>query len=137
MTMGCPEERHRSLSRGSISAFVVCLASTFVVVAGLAVDSGRLVAARIAVADHAENAARIAVQQVRGLRAGERTVDAVAARAAALQYLARFELTGDIGIDLHSVTVTTRIVETMTLLRLVGIESRTVSATRRAELVDR
>jgi hypothetical protein len=44
---------------------------------------------------------------------------------------------GKIDIDPFSVTVSTRLVETMTLLRLVGIESHTVSATRRAVLVDR
>lgn len=127
--------RDRS-SKGSISAFVVCLASTFVVVAGLAVDSGRLVAARIAVADHAENAARVAVQQVRGIRSGQRSIDPGPARAAAANYLARFGLAGDIRVDVLSVTVTTRMVETMTLLRLVGVETRTVSATRRAALAD-
>jgi hypothetical protein len=125
-----------SIDKGSVSAFVVCLALTFVIVAGLAVDSGRLVASRIAVADHAENAARGAVQHVRGLRSGEKSIDPVAARRAASRYLAQFGLVGDILIEPLAVTVTTRFVETMTLLRLVGIESHTVSATRRAALVD-
>jgi hypothetical protein len=128
---------HVPVDKGSVSAFVVCLASTFLVVAGLAVDSGRLVASRIAVADHAENAARVAVQHVRGIRSGEKSIDPVQARRAAARYLAQFGLVGKIDIDPFSVTVSTRLVETMTLLRLVGIESHTVSATRRAVLVDR
>jgi Flp pilus assembly protein TadG len=44
--------------RGSITAFVAVLAITFIACAGLAVDGGRLVAARVQLADHAENAAR-------------------------------------------------------------------------------
>ncbi|MFM8857545.1 MAG: hypothetical protein ACKOI2_10165 [Actinomycetota bacterium] len=122
---------------GSISAFVVCLAMTFIVTAGLAVDSGRLVEARISAGDHAENAARVAVQQVRGIRSGERTVDPVRARRAAVQYLAQFALTGDIRIESKSVTVRVRLIKDMTLLRLVGIARRQVSAERRAELRDR
>ncbi|MEN9802212.1 MAG: hypothetical protein RLZ37_1337 [Actinomycetota bacterium] len=125
------------IDRGSISAFVVCLAMTFIVTAGLAVDSGRLVEARISAGDHAENAARVAVQQVRGIRSGERTVDSVRARRAAVQYLSQFALAGDIRVESKSVTVTVRLVKDMTLLRLVGIARRQVSAERRAELTDR
>lgn len=125
------------VDRGSITAFVVCLAMTFIVTAGLAVDSGRLVEARIAAADHAENAARVAVQQVGGIRTGERTVDPVRARRAAGQYLAQFALTGDIRIEPKSVTVTVRLTKDMTLLRLAGVSRRQVSAERRAELIDR
>lgn len=125
--------RHRD--PGSVSAFVVCLASTFIVVAGLAVDSGRVVAARITVADHAENAARVAAQQVRGIRSGEWFIDPVEARRTASRYLSQFGLVGEIHVDATSVTVSTFVEEQMTLLRLVGIESRTVRATRRADLV--
>lgn len=126
----------RERDRGTLSAFVVCLASTFLVVAGLAVDSGRTVATRIEAADHAENAARVGVQQVIGLRSGERIIDPVSARQAVFGYLARFDVSGDVHVEERSVTVTVRIIEKMTLLRLVGIGSRAVSATRRAGLTD-
>lgn len=125
------------VDRGSISAFVVCLAMTFIVTAGLAVDSGRLVEARISAGDHAENAARVAVQQVSGIRSGERSVDPVRARRAAAQYLSQFGLAGSIRIESKSVTVTVRLTKDMTLLRLVGIARRQISAERRAELTDR
>lgn len=131
------ENRKEKSDRGSVSAFVVCLAATFIVVAGLAVDSGRLVAARIEVADHAENAARVAIQQMSGIRSGERIVDPVRSRRAVAQYLGRFGLTGEALVEPRSVTVTVRTTETMTLLRLVGIDRRQVSATRRAEVTDR
>jgi hypothetical protein len=129
--------RSNRIDRGSISAFVVCLAMTFIVTAGLAVDSGRLVEARISAGDHAENAARVAVQQVTGIRSGERTVDPVRARRAAVQYLSQFALAGDVRVESKSVTVTVRLVKDMTLLRLVGVARRQVSAERRAELTDR
>lgn len=129
---------HRgSNDSGSMSAFVVCLAATFIVVAGLAVDSGRLVASHIAVSDHAENAARIAAQQVGGIRSGERVIDPVRARAAASRYLLRFGLVGEVRVVSNVVQVTIRMVEPMTLLRLVGVRERWVSATRRAEVTDR
>ncbi len=123
--------------RGSIAAFVVCLAFTFVGVAGLAVDSGRLVATHIAAADHAENAARVAAQQVRGIRSGERTLDPDRARSAAARYLLRFGLSGDVRVDAVTVVVTVRMTGSMTLLRVIGVRDRSVSATRRAELTDR
>ena len=44
--------------RGVVTAFVLGLVLAFVVLAGLAVDSGRLVAAHVTAGDHAENAAR-------------------------------------------------------------------------------
>lgn len=129
--------RRSGLDRGSISAFVVCLAMTFIVVAGLAVDSGRVVATRIDVADHAENAARVAVQQLRGIRSGERVIDPVRARRAATQYLSGFGLAGEVSVEPKSVTVTIQATQSMTLLRLVGIEHQQVSATRRAVVTDR
>lgn len=132
------EMRHTKYrDRGIVSAFVVCLVATFVVAAGLAVDSGRLVASRITIADHAENAARVAAQQASGLRSGERILDPDRARRAALEYLARFGLEGEVIVDARSVVVSAETTEKMTLLRLVGIESRIVAATRRAELADR
>lgn len=122
--------------KGSVSAFVVCLALTFVIVAGLAIDSGRMVASHIAAADHAENAARVAAQQVGGIRSGERTLDPIRARSAAARYLSRFAVNGEIRIDPTSVVVTVRMVASTTLLRLIGIRDRHVSATRRAGLAD-
>lgn len=95
-----------------------------------------MVAARIEVADHAENAARIGAQQVTGIRSGERFIDAPRARAAALGYLRRFDVDGDVRVEPGSVTVTARRIEKTTLLRLVGVTEQSLSATRRAELRD-
>lgn len=127
-------ERVGLRDRGSISVFVVGLVLSFLVAAGLAVDGGRLVAARIAVADHAENAARVGAQQVGSLRSGRRVLSVGAAKAAALEYLAAQGLTGEVSIGSRTITVSTRITQPTTILRLVGVTQRTVTASRSAEI---
>lgn len=124
----------RGCDRGSVTVFVVGLVLSFTVAAGLAFDSGRLVAARITVADHAENAARIGAQQVGGLRVGDRVLLPAAARRAALSYLSLNGLRGDVEVGVRTVTVTIRLSQATTFLRLVGVGRRVVSATRSAEI---
>lgn len=120
--------------RGSVTVFVVGLVLSFTVAAGLAFDSGRLVAARITIADHAENAARLGAQQVGNIRGGGRVLRPSAARSAALSYLSLNGLRGDVEVGSRTVTVTTRLTQSTMFLRLVGIGRRTVSATRSAEI---
>lgn len=121
--------------RGLVTAFVVGLVMTFMVVAGLAVDSGRLVAAHVTAGDHAENAARAGAQEVTLIRAGWRVLDSNRAAAAARAYLNAHGLDGDVRADMRSVSVTVRVRQRTTLLRLVGIGERMVSATRTARVV--
>jgi hypothetical protein len=106
------------------------------VTAGLAVDGGRIVAARVEAADHAENAARVAAQQVTLLRLGWRLLDPIKARRAAEEYLSTHGVGGQVTIGLRTVTVTVMLTQQTTLLRLAGIGRRTVTATRSAELVE-
>jgi len=122
--------------RGVVTAFVLGLAMCFMVTAGMAVDGGRIVAARVEAADHAENAARVGAQQVTLLRLGWRLLDPVKAKRAAEEYLISHGVTGQITVGLRTVTVTVRLTQQTTLLRLAGISSRTVTATRTAELVE-
>jgi len=56
--------------RGSVTAFIVGLVMTFIACAGLAVDGGRLVTAKVRASDRAENAARLGAQAVTGIRLG-------------------------------------------------------------------
>lgn len=121
--------------RGSITAFVVTLVTAFVACAALAVDGGRLVADRVTAADHAENAARAGVQELTELRAGARRVDLARARARAAAYLAQHGLAGQIVVTPTAVTVTVRVEHRPTLLKLIGVGPRTVSATRSASPV--
>jgi hypothetical protein len=121
--------------RGVVTAFVLGLVLAFVVLAGLAVDSGRLVAAHVTAGDHAENAARAGAQEVTLVRLGWRLVDPRRATATARAYLDAHGLDGDVSADFRGVTVTVRVRQATTLLRLVGIQEREVSSTRTARLV--
>lgn len=116
--------------RGTVTAFVVTLVVAFVACAALAVDGGRLVAARVQAADHAENAARAGAQELTDLRAGQRRVDPVRARARAAAYLADHGVIGEIVATTASVTVTVVLEHHPTLLGLVGVGARSVRATR-------
>ena len=103
--------------------------------AGLAIDSGRLVAARTTAADHAENAARLAAQEITLIRLGVRTIDPNRARSVASMYFERHGVEGDVIVSHQSVAVTVTAEQETTLLHLVGIDARNVSATRTASIV--
>ena len=121
--------------RGSITAFVAVLAITFIACAGLAVDGGRLVAARVQLADHAENAARAGAQEVTSLRSGEPDIDVSEARSTAAAYLRSWGVSGEVSATTEEVTVSVRRVVPMSILGLFGVGSRMVSAQRSAKAV--
>ena len=121
--------------RGSITAFVAVLAITFIACAGLAVDGGRLVAARVQLADHAENAARAGVQEVTSLRSGEPDIDVSEARSTAAAYLHSRGVSGEVSATTEEVTVSVRRVVPMSILGLFGAGSRMVSVQRSAKAV--
>lgn len=125
----------RERDSGVVSGFVVGLGLTLFVMAGLAIDSGRLVAARTEAADHAENAARLAAQEVSLIRLGVRTIDPARARAVVSTYFDLHDVEGSVIIEHRSVTVTVHAEQDTTLLHLVGIDSRSMSAVRSATIV--
>jgi hypothetical protein len=123
-----------SRDRGSISAFVVVVTTALIAAAGLVVDGSRLVAAKVTCIDHADNAARAGAQQV-AVRNGVRQADPARAVDAALAYLHERGLSGDSAVVDGRVVVTVAMRVDMTLLGLVDMGSKTVSATRAAALV--
>ena len=118
---------------GVVTAFVVGLLMTFIVCAGLGVDGGRLVAARLTLADHAENAARFAAQELVSLRTGSPKIDQQAARRSAMQYFADNQLIGEVEVSADSVTITVSQTIEMSLLQLFGAKDHLISVTRRVE----
>jgi hypothetical protein len=118
--------------RGTTSTFVVSLTLACLLAAGLALDGGRIVASRIAMADIAASAARAGAQEVVGLRGGERSLDPARARAAAGRVLAAAGATGTVEVRPDSVTVRASTSTSMVLLGLAGIGDRTVAATATA-----
>jgi len=117
---------------GSVTAFVTALLGVFVVVAGLTVDGGRLVAARIELLDHAENAARVAVQNVTSLRSGSPQVDVDRARSSAEQYLRLHGVSGVVQARPEGVNVRVSRVVPLTVLSVIGLGSRLISVERSA-----
>lgn len=113
-----------------MTAFVVGIVATLACCAGLAVDGGRLLAATLEAADHAENAGRRAAQELTDLRSGDPVVDPRAAAGVVARYLAAVGLDGSVAVDGRTVAVTVRRPVGMTLLGLAGVDDRVVEVTR-------
>ena len=111
------------------------LAMTFVACAGLAVDGGRLVAAKVQLADQAENTARAGTQEIMGLRTGDPKVDVDKAISTAQDFMTLHQIHGQVSATESEVTVTTTRVVPMSLLKLFGVGSRLISAQRSARPV--
>jgi len=125
-----------SAESGVVTAFVVGLLMTFVVCAGLGVDGGRLIAARLEMADLAENAARIGAQELFDFRSGEPKLDHSKSRYSVYEFLSDEAVTADqadvVISDLQVAVTVQREIE-MTLLKLFGVQSHELKVTRVAE----
>lgn len=121
----------------SISAFVAVAALALIVVAGLVVDGGRILAARRQAADIAADAARAGAQQLdeRRLRAGTVALDPGAAHAAVSAHLAATPATGVARVRDGAVVVDARLPVRTLLLAVVGVDGATVRARRSARPV--
>jgi hypothetical protein len=120
----------RRVDPGSISALVVGLVMTFIACAGLAVDGGRMVAARIRVSDQAENAARTGAQALTDIRLGVPRIEPRRATRLASAYLASMGAKGSIRVSDIEICVTVTESRPMTLLALVGVGNKTATSTR-------
>lgn len=118
---------------GVVTAFVVGLMMTFIVCAAFGVDGGRLVATRLELADHAENAARIGAQEITDLRSGSPKIDQNLAQRSSTTYLVDQDLNYSVSVSSNTVTVTAIREVEMTLLKLFGVRNHTISVTRTAE----
>lgn len=116
--------------RGSVTAFIVGLVMTFIACAGLAVDGGRLVTAKVRASDRAENAARLGAQAVTGIRLGVPIVEQRRAVRIASDFLRSVGASGSVDANRFEVCVTIREQVGMTLLDLVGVDSRPVRGRR-------
>lgn len=125
-----------SQDRGSLSAFVVCIAMTMVCLVGLAHDGGRVVAAYGEASDAAAAAARMGDQFVVGIREGRPRVDEQVGRRVVSVYLGTKGLAGEVSVRGGTVTVRVTRSVPMVLLSLFGVGQRTITVTRSAELVE-
>lgn len=124
---------------GGASLLVVLLAVGLMVAAGLVIDGGYALAERRQAMNQAEQAARVASDQLdeAGLRSGVTSVRASAARSAAQSYLASAGANGSVGISSAGrVTVTVRSDYRPAVLSMVGVPPIGVSATATAVSID-
>lgn len=115
--------------RGSISAFLACLALGLFVVVGLVVDGGRVLAARRTAIDVAEEAARSGAGQlsVDALRRGSYVIDPSGAAQAVDAALRAAGMTGTTSVSGDTVTVSVRTNVPTTILGIVGLHSFSVT----------
>jgi Putative Flp pilus-assembly TadE/G-like len=115
---------------GTVTAFVVVFTAALILFAGLVIDGGLTLAARVQAINEAQSAARAGAQAIdlATYRAtGEVTLNADQARQAALDYLASTGHDGTVQIHGNEVDVSVRITQPMQILGIGGIASLTVT----------
>jgi hypothetical protein len=119
---------------GVLTAYVAVLAMALLAIVGMAVDSGRAIAAQGLAAGEAEQAARAGAGQLslQGLRDGQLYVDPSAAVRTAEASMVRSGHPGTATVSNGIVTVRVVVVVPTTILGIVGVQSITVSATASA-----
>ena len=116
--------------RGTVTAFVVGFTLALLVVAGLVVDGGGLLAACREAINEAEAAARAGAQAVdpASLRGeGPIVIDSTSARQRALAYLAATGHLGTVEVRGDTVTVTVSYSRPMSILGIAGLGDVTVT----------
>ena len=109
---------------GTVTAFVVVFTAALILFAGLVIDGGLTLAARVQAISEAQSAARAGAQAIdlAAYRAtGDLTLNADQARRAALDYLASTGHTGSVQIRGDEVEVSVRITQPMQILGIGGI----------------
>jgi len=123
--------------RGSATTFVIGMAITLLACAGLVLDGGTALNARMRLADQVEQSARAGAQQVDEptLRAtGTMRLDRHAAQDSARGYLARVgQHDANVSVSGDAVTVTARDSVDTVLLNLVGFHRFSIEASATAE----
>lgn len=128
----------RSDQAGQVTAFVTVFTVALIVMAGLVVDGGRLIAAKRRANNRAEQAARAGAQAVSvdAIRSsGAQVLDEDQAIAAADSFLARTGTRGTVTVSGNSVTVTVDVPTSMLILGPFGLSDRTVTGTGTARNV--
>ena len=117
---------------GMVTAFVVIFTLALVLMAGLVLDGGLALAAKVQAIDDAQAAARAGAQaiDIPTYRAsGQITLDPAQATADAQRYLAAAGHTGTVSVNGEQVTVTVTITQPTQILTLAGIDHLTETGT--------
>ena len=117
---------------GMVTAFVVIFTLALLLMAGLVLDGGLALAAKVQAVDDAQAAARAGAQaiDIPTYRAsGQITLDPAQATADAERYLAAAGHTGTVQVRGEQVTVTVTITQPTQILDLAGIDHLTEAGT--------
>jgi hypothetical protein len=115
---------------GMVTAFVVVFTLALLVMAGLVLDGGLALSAKVQAIDDAQAAARAGAQAIDIAlyrSTGQITLDPQEATTDAENYLARTGHAGTVTVDGDQVTVNVTIVQPTQLLSLAGVDHITVS----------
>ncbi|MGO1053685.1 pilus assembly protein TadG-related protein [Crossiella sp. CA198] len=121
---------------GRVTAFVIVIVTAVLLFAGLTLDGGLALAAKVRALGEAQEAARAGAQEIdlAAYRAnGTLRLAPRQASAAARAYLAAAGHSGTVSIAGNTVNVTVLVSQATQLLRLVGIDSITVTGTGQAQ----
>jgi Flp pilus assembly protein TadG len=114
---------------GQVTAFVAVLLLALLLVAGLVIDGGLTLSARLRAMDEAQAAARAGAQRLmvaQYRQGGPIGLDPAGASAAASAYLASTGDAATVTVAGDVVRVTVRVTQPMQLLSLVGVRRLTV-----------
>jgi hypothetical protein len=117
---------------GAVTAFVVVFTLALILMAGLVLDGGLTLGAKIQAINEAQAAARAGTQAIdlATFRAtGQITLDPAQATTDADNYLAAAGHTGTVEVNGDQVTVTVSITQPMQILSIAGINHLTVTGT--------
>ena len=119
--------------------YVAIISVGLLVLCGLVVDGGYVLAGRRRAIDEANGAARAGAEALTGAdyrTGGDVTLDPGRAESAAQEFLAATGHTGTVTVNGDEVTVQTSFGQQTALLGIIGIRSVTVSGRGRARAVD-
>jgi hypothetical protein len=122
----------RADESGMVTAFVVVFTLALLAMAGLVLDGGLTLAAKVRAIDDAQAAARAGAQaiDIPLYRAtGQITLDPSQAVADAEHYLAGAGNTGTVAVTGNQVTVTVRLIQPTQILSIVGVDTMSVTGT--------
>ncbi len=131
-TLGRRRARLGEDEAGMVTAFVVVFTLALVVMAGLVLDGGLALAAKVQAIDDAQAAARAGAQAIDiplYRSTGQITLDPAQATTDAERYLAQSGHAGTVTVNGEQVTVTVTINQPTQILSLAGIGHLTVSGT--------
>ncbi|SDN09299.1 hypothetical protein SAMN04488074_1348 [Lentzea albidocapillata subsp. violacea] len=129
-------DRLREDQHGRVTAFVVIIAVAALLFAGLVLDGGLALAAKVRAIGEAQEAARAGAQEIdlAAYRAhGSLRLAPQQASAAARNYLTAAGHSGTVSVNGNTINVTVTVNERTQLLGLAGVGSITVTGTGQAQ----